>query len=112
MNDLLLLVNHPLRGNVAGIPTSQNLDTLEGHDIRLSVRIHKILVELPHSTELELRKLHQTRTDSGRASVLELLRGHIDWIGQARTLASLHLSISSSCTALATTTHNNKYLAP
>jgi hypothetical protein len=29
-----------------------------------------------------------------------------------RMLASLHLSISSSCTALATTTHNNKYLAP
>jgi hypothetical protein len=30
-----------------------------------------------------------------------------------RTLASLHLSISSSCTTLATTTtHNNKYLAP
>jgi hypothetical protein len=30
---------------------------------------------------------------------------------QTRMLASLHLSISSSCTALATTTHN-KYLAP
>jgi hypothetical protein len=27
-------------------------------------------------------------------------------------LASLHQSISLSCTALATTTHNNKYLAP
>jgi hypothetical protein len=27
-------------------------------------------------------------------------------------LASLHLSISSSYTALTTTTHNNKYLAP
>jgi hypothetical protein len=33
-------------------------------------------------------------------------------MGQMRMLASLHLSISSSCTALATTTHNNKYLAP
>jgi hypothetical protein len=32
--------------------------------------------------------------------------------GQMRTLTSLHLSISSSYTALATTTHNNKYLAP
>jgi hypothetical protein len=31
--------------------------------------------------------------------------------GQTGTLASLHLSISSSCIALATTTHN-KYLAP
>jgi hypothetical protein len=36
----------------------------------------------------------------------------LDWTGQTRTLASLHLSISSSCTTLATTTHNNKYLAP
>jgi hypothetical protein len=35
----------------------------------------------------------------------------LSWTGQTRTLASLHLSISSSCTALATTTHN-KYLAP
>jgi hypothetical protein len=33
-------------------------------------------------------------------------------MGQTRMLASLHLSISSSCTKLATTTHNNKYLAP
>jgi hypothetical protein len=36
----------------------------------------------------------------------------LGWTGQTRTLASLHLSISSSCTTLATTTHNNKYLAP
>jgi hypothetical protein len=36
----------------------------------------------------------------------------LGWTGQTRTLASLHLSISSSCTALARTTHNNKYLAP
>jgi hypothetical protein len=36
----------------------------------------------------------------------------LGWMGQMRTLASLHLSISSSCIALATTAHNNKYLAP
>jgi hypothetical protein len=54
MNDLLWLVNHPLWGNVMGIPTSWNPDTPEGVDSQLSVGIHRILVELPHSTELEL----------------------------------------------------------
>jgi hypothetical protein len=58
-----------------GIPTSRNPDTLEGFKSRLSVRIHRILIELPHSTELELRKLHRTGMDSGRAFALELLRG-------------------------------------
>jgi hypothetical protein len=75
MNDLLLLVNHPLRGNVTGILTSRNPDILEGLESRFSVRIHRIPVELPHSTELELRKLRRTQTDFGRASALELLRG-------------------------------------
>jgi hypothetical protein len=41
----------------------------------LSIEIHRIPVELPHSTELELREHHRTQTDSGRASALELLRG-------------------------------------
>jgi hypothetical protein len=58
-----------------GIPTKKNLDTPEGLESWLSVKIHGILAELPHSTELELRKLRQTRMDLGRASVLELLRG-------------------------------------
>jgi hypothetical protein len=49
-----------------------NPDTPEGLKSQLSVRIS---VELPHSTQLELGKLHQTRMDSGRASTLELLRG-------------------------------------
>jgi hypothetical protein len=57
------------------IPTSWNPDTPDGLESRLSVGIHRILAELPHSTELELRKLRQTRMDSGRASTLELLRG-------------------------------------
>jgi hypothetical protein len=43
-----------------GIPTSQNLDTPEGLESRLSVKICRILVELPHSTDLELRKLYRT----------------------------------------------------
>jgi hypothetical protein len=60
MNDLLLVVNHPLEGNVAGIPTSQNPDTLEGLESQLSVGIRRILAELPHSTKLELGKLYQT----------------------------------------------------
>jgi hypothetical protein len=75
MDDLLWLTNHSLRGNVAGIPTSRNPNTPEGLESWLSVRIHRIPVELPHSTELELGKLRRTRMDSGRASALELLRG-------------------------------------
>jgi hypothetical protein len=38
-----------------GIPTSQNPDTPEGLEQRLSVRIHRIPAELPHSSKLELR---------------------------------------------------------
>jgi hypothetical protein len=56
-----------------GILTSQNPDTPEGLESRLFVRIHRILAELSRSTELELGKLRRTRTDSGRASMLELL---------------------------------------
>jgi hypothetical protein len=55
-----------------GIPTSRNPDTPEGLESQLSVRIHRISAELPHSTELELKKHHRTRTDSDRASALEL----------------------------------------
>jgi hypothetical protein len=68
-------VMHPLRGNVMGIPTSQDPNTPEGLESRLSIRIHRIPAELPHLTELELGKHHQTWMDSGRASALELLRG-------------------------------------
>jgi hypothetical protein len=56
-----------------GIPTSQNPNTPEGLEGRLSIGIHRIPAELLHSTELELRKLHRTRMDSDRASALELL---------------------------------------
>jgi hypothetical protein len=38
-----------------GILTSQNPDTPEGLEQRLSVRIHRIPVELPHSSKLESR---------------------------------------------------------
>jgi hypothetical protein len=59
-----------------GILTIQNPDIPEGLERRFSVRIHIITAELPHSTELELRKLHQTETNSDAAFMLELLRGH------------------------------------
>jgi hypothetical protein len=62
-----------LRGNVAGIPTTQNPDIPEGLESQLLVGIHRIPAELPHSIELELRKLHRARMDYGRASTLELL---------------------------------------
>jgi hypothetical protein len=58
-----------------GMLTSRNPDTPEGLESRLSVEIHRILVELPHLTELELRKFCGTRMDFYRASALELLRG-------------------------------------
>jgi hypothetical protein len=54
-------------------PTSQNPNTPEELESRLSVRIRRILVELPHLTKLELRKLYRTQTDFGRAFALELL---------------------------------------
>jgi hypothetical protein len=75
MNDLLWLTNHPLRGNVVGIPTSQDPDIPEGLKSWLSVRIRRIPAELLHSIELELKKLCWIRMDSGRASALELLQG-------------------------------------
>jgi hypothetical protein len=56
-----------------GIPTSQNLDTQEGLKSQLSIGIHRILAKLPHSIELELKKLHRTQMDSCKAFVLELL---------------------------------------
>jgi hypothetical protein len=58
-----------------GIPTSQNPDTPEGLKSQLSVEIHRISAELPHSIELELRKLCRAQTNFGIASTLELLRG-------------------------------------
>jgi hypothetical protein len=73
MNNLLWLANHPLQGNIAGIPTSQNPDTTEGLESRFSVAIIRTPTELQHSIKLEFGKHHRTRMDSGRASVLELL---------------------------------------
>jgi hypothetical protein len=49
------MVIHTLQGNVAGIPTTQNPDGPEGLESGLSIRIHRILAELSHSTEPELR---------------------------------------------------------
>jgi hypothetical protein len=57
------------------ILTSQNTDTPEGLESRLSVKIHRIPAELPHSIEQELGNLRRTRIDSGRASALKLLWG-------------------------------------
>jgi hypothetical protein len=58
-----------------GIPTSRDPDTPEGLESQLSVKIHRILAELPHSTEPELRNLCRSQTDFSRASTLELLQG-------------------------------------
>jgi hypothetical protein len=69
------LANHLLQGNVMGIPTSQDPDTPEWLESRLSIEICRIWTELSHSTEPELRKLRRTRMTSGRASVFEVLWG-------------------------------------
>jgi hypothetical protein len=58
-----------------GVLISWDPNIPEGLESQLFVRIYRIPVELPHSTELELRKLHQIRMDSIRASALELHRG-------------------------------------
>jgi hypothetical protein len=42
------------------ILTSQDPDTPEGLKSQLSIGIHRIPVELPHSIELELGKLRRT----------------------------------------------------
>jgi hypothetical protein len=54
---------------------AKNLDTPEGLESRLSIGTHRILIELPHSTELELEKPHRTRMDSARAFTLDILQG-------------------------------------
>jgi hypothetical protein len=74
MNDLLWLENHLLWGNVVGIPTNRDPDTLEGLKSWLSIRIHRIPVELLYLTELELEKLRQIQMNSGRAFALQLLQ--------------------------------------
>jgi hypothetical protein len=78
-----------------GIPTTWNPDTPEGLESRLSIRIHRIPIELPHSTELGLGKLCRTQMDSDRASVLELLRGlPTSW--EVLRLSEPHLSLYST----------------
>jgi hypothetical protein len=54
---------------------SRDSNTPEGLESRFSVGIHRILIELPHSIELELGKLCLTQIDSSRAFMLELLGG-------------------------------------
>jgi hypothetical protein len=56
-------------------PTRWDSNRPEGLESRFSVKICRILVELPHLTELELKKLHRTQMDFDKAFVLELLRG-------------------------------------
>jgi hypothetical protein len=89
------MVNHPLRGNVTGILTSQNPNTPEGLERQLSVGTCRIPAKLPHLTELELRKLHRARTDSDRASMLELLRGLLT-SREVLQLSEPHLSLYST----------------
>jgi hypothetical protein len=56
-----------------GIQTSRDPDTPKGLESQLSIRIRRILTEVPHSTEVELRKLYRIRMDFGSVVVLEQL---------------------------------------
>jgi hypothetical protein len=77
-----------------GKSCTNNPDTPEGFESRLSIGIHQIPAELPHLAKLELRKLCRIRTDSGRASALELLRGlPTSW--EVLWLSEPHLSLST-----------------
>jgi hypothetical protein len=85
-----------------GILMRQNPDTPEGLESRLSVRICRILVELMHSTELELEKLCPSRTDSDRASALKLRRGLLtSW--EVLWPSEPHLSLYSTKNELGST---------
>jgi hypothetical protein len=95
MSDLLWLANHPLRGNVVGIPTSRNPDTLEGLESQLSIGIHRILAELLHSTEPELKKLCWTWMDSQSFRARATLRTP-DKPGSPPALKTLSLSLYST----------------
>jgi hypothetical protein len=57
------------------IPTGRDIYFTQGSRARLFVRIHRILVELSHSSKLELRNPVGTRRDPDRAFVLELRGG-------------------------------------
>jgi hypothetical protein len=81
---------------------SQDSNTLEGLKSWFSVRIHRILAELPCLTELELGKLYRIREDSGRASVLELLQRLLtSW--EVLQPSEPHLSLYSTRTKLGST---------
>jgi hypothetical protein len=56
-------------------PTTQNPDTREGLESWLSIKIHRIPVEILHLTEPECKKLHLTKEDFGRAFTLNQLWG-------------------------------------
>jgi hypothetical protein len=84
------------------ILTSQDSSTPEGLESWFSIKIHRIPAELPHSTEVELKKLRRTQTDSGRALALELLRGLLT-IREVLQPSEPHLSLYSTRTKLGST---------
>jgi hypothetical protein len=87
--------------------TDRNVIVVRGHR---NIIVCKIADRPPPPVSCGEGMKDEDRTESCDPSPeRELCLG---WTGQTRALASLHLSISSSCTALATTIHNKKYLAP
>jgi hypothetical protein len=84
--------------------TDGNVVTVRGHR---NIIMCKIADRPPWSHAVKAR-----RTKTVRSLVIHhrSTSQSLDWMGQMRMLASLHLSIYSSCTALATTTQN-KFLA-
>jgi hypothetical protein len=84
------------------IPTRQDSNTPEGLESQFSVKICRIPVELPHSIDLELKKLCRTQMDFGKASVLELLRG-LPTSREVLQPSKPHLSLHSTRTKLGST---------
>jgi hypothetical protein len=103
----LSLAERPVLLNLLSA-TDGNVVAVHGHRNIIMCKMQDI-GSTPRSRAVKVRRMK---------SVQSLVIHHrsvsqsLGWTGQTRTLASLHLSISSSCTTLATTTHNNKYLAP
>jgi hypothetical protein len=76
-----------------GIPTSQNPDTLEGLECRLSVGIRRILVELLHSTKLELQKTPSNPNRFWQSFCAQDTPKTLDKLGSPLTLRTLPLSL-------------------
>jgi hypothetical protein len=88
--------------------TDKNVVTVRGHRNVIMCKVE----DRPPPPQSRAVKARRTKTVWSLVIHHRSVSQSLGWTGQTRTLASLHLSISSSYTTLATTKHNKKYLAP